>query len=60
MLSGISHLTGWFKLNTKGSSVGNQGLASSGRIICDNNGNCVRAFQGPLAEQLACLPKFGP
>ena len=55
MLSGISLLMGWFKLNAEGSFVGNQGLASSGGIICDNNGNCVQGFSRSIGRATSML-----
>lgn len=36
--------SGWFKLNTDGSSLGNPGLAGGGGLIRDENGDWVVGF----------------
>uniref|UniRef100_A0A2N9GQQ4 RNase H type-1 domain-containing protein n=1 Tax=Fagus sylvatica TaxID=28930 RepID=A0A2N9GQQ4_FAGSY len=40
----VSPPLGWFKLNTDGSSLGNPGLAGSGRVIRNHVGDWVGGF----------------
>ena len=52
---------GWFKLNTNQSSMKNPSSIRNKGIIRDDSDNQVKEglSLGPLAEQLACLPKYG-
>lgn len=37
-------LSGWYKLNTNGASLGNPGLAGGGGLIRNSQGNWIKGF----------------
>ena len=44
---------GWYKLNSDGSSFGNPGKSSGGRLICDSNEVWIKGFTRNIGISLS-------
>ena len=51
-------ITGWLKLNTDSSSLGNPGLAARGGVIRDGNGNWVVGFLRKIGNTSSFMAKL--